>query len=86
MGALGVQWGLGWVLLWGCEPGIRCIWAERPPRMGILFTCCPGPDKRPELWASAGPQTGSVTLEGLNSSKVEGRLQEDYNMGKCSGK
>lgn len=54
------------------------------PRMGILFTCCPGPGQRLELWGSVGPQTSQVTLEGLNGSKMKGRwLEEDYNMGKC---
>lgn len=49
--------------------------------MGILFTCCPGLDKG---WGSAGPQTGQVTLEGPNGSKVKARwLGEDYNIGKC---
>ena len=36
------------------------------------------------LWDSVGPQTGQVTLEGLNGSKMKRRwLEEDYNMGKC---
>lgn len=51
--------------------------------MGILFTCCPGLDKRLGMWGSAGPQTGWVTLEGLYGGKVKGRLEEDYYMGKC---
>lgn len=79
----------GWVLPWGYEPGIRCIWAERPLTWASYSPAAQNWTKAGalRLCGSTGPQTGQVTLEGLNGLKMKGRwLEEDYNMGKCGVK
>lgn len=56
----------------------------RGPSYGHPIHLRPRPGQRLGLWSSARPQTGQVTLEGTNGSKMKERwLKEDYNMGKC---
>lgn len=49
------------------------VFGLRGPSHGHPIHLLPGPGQRLGLWGSTGPQTGPVTLEGLNGSKVKGR-------------
>lgn len=64
----------------GCRCGgmgqVSGVSRLRGPSHGHPIQLLPGPGQRLGLWGrwgSAGPQTGQVTLEGLNGLKMKGR-------------